>query len=381
MNDIGDLTSYLKMLVRQSGSDLFITAGLPPSLKVNGRVAPVTQTPLTSRQSREMAHNAMSPQQREEFENTHECNFALALDGIGRFRVNCFYQRGEVGMVLRRIQTTIPTMEELRLPPIIKSLAMTKRGIVLFVGATGSGKSTSLAAVIGYRNKHSSGHIITIEDPIEYVHEHAGCIITQREVGVDTENWDIALKNTLRQAPDVILIGEIRTREGMDHAIAFAETGHLVFATLHANNANQAMDRIINFFPEERKNQLLLDLSLNLRGVVAQQLVPAKDGKSRHLALEILLGTSLVQNQIRDGNIHELKDVMKTSGQVGMATFDQSLFELYQAGRISYENALRYADSQNDVRLRIKMSQGADIEALARGVGRTQMTKKTTTLS
>jgi len=381
MNDINDLTSYLKMLVRQSGSDLFITAGLPPSLKVNGRVAPVTQTPLTSRQSREMAHNAMSPQQREEFERTHECNFALALDGIGRFRVNCFYQRGEVGMVLRRIQTTIPTMEELRLPPIIKSLAMTKRGIVLFVGATGSGKSTSLAAVIGYRNKHSSGHIITIEDPIEYVHEHAGCIITQREVGVDTEDWDIALKNTLRQAPDVILIGEIRTREGMDHAIAFAETGHLVFATLHANNANQAMDRIINFFPEERKNQLLLDLSLNLRGVVAQQLVPAKDGKSRHLALEILLGTSLVQNQIRDGHIHELKDVMKTSTQVGMTTFDQSLFELYQGGKISYENALRYADSQNDVRLRIKMSQGADIEALARGVGRTQMVKKTTSLN
>jgi len=381
MNDINDLTSYLKMLVRQSGSDLFITAGLPPSLKVNGRVAPVTQTPLTSRQSREMAHNAMSPQQREEFERTHECNFALALDGIGRFRVNCFYQRGEVGMVLRRIQTTIPTMEELRLPPIIKSLAMTKRGIVLFVGATGSGKSTSLAAVIGYRNRHSSGHIITIEDPIEYVHEHAGCIITQREVGVDTEDWDIALKNTLRQAPDVILIGEIRTREGMDHAIAFAETGHLVFATLHANNANQAMDRIINFFPEERKNQLLLDLSLNLRGVVAQQLVPAKDGKSRHLALEILLGTSLVQNQIRDGHIHELKDVMKTSTQVGMTTFDQSLFELYQGGKISYENALRYADSQNDVRLRIKMSQGADIEALARGVGRTQMVKKTTSLN
>jgi len=381
MNDISDLTSYLKMLVRQNGSDLFITAGLPPSLKVNGRVAPVTQTPLTSRQSRDMAHNAMSPQQREEFEATHECNFALALDGIGRFRVNCFYQRGEVGMVLRRIQTTIPTMEELRLPPIIKSLAMTKRGIVLFVGATGSGKSTSLAAVIGYRNRHSSGHIITIEDPIEYVHEHAGCIITQREVGVDTENWDTALKNTLRQAPDVILIGEIRTREGMDHAIAFAETGHLVFATLHANNANQAMDRIINFFPEERKNQLLLDLSLNLRGVVAQQLVPAKDGKSRHLALEILLGTSLVQNQIRDGHVHELKEVMKTSTQVGMMTFDQSLFELYQAGRISYENALRYADSQNDVRLRIKMSQGADIEALAKGVGRAQMVKKTSTLN
>jgi len=381
MNDISDLTSYLKMLVRQNGSDLFITAGLPPSLKVNGRVAPVTQTPLTSRQSRDMAHNAMSPQQREEFESTHECNFALALDGIGRFRVNCFYQRGEVGMVLRRIQTTIPTMEELHLPPIIKSLAMTKRGIVLFVGATGSGKSTSLAAVIGYRNKHSSGHIITIEDPIEYVHDHAGCIITQREVGVDTENWDTALKNTLRQAPDVILIGEIRTREGMDHAIAFAETGHLVFATLHANNANQAMDRIINFFPEERKNQLLLDLSLNLRGIVAQQLVPAKDGKSRHLALEILLGTSLVQNQIRDGHVHELKEVMKTSTQVGMMTFDQSLFDLYQAGRISYENALRYADSQNDVRLRIKMSQGADIEALAKGVGRAQMVKKTSTLN
>jgi len=376
-----DLTSYLKLLVQKSGSDLFITVGLPPSMKVHGKVAPITQIPMTSRQCREMAHNAMTPQQRDEFESTHECNFALALDGVGRFRVNAFYQRGEVGMVLRRIQTTIPTIEELYLPPIIKSLAMTKRGIVLFVGATGSGKSTSLAAVLGYRNKHSSGHIITIEDPIEYVHEHAGCIITQREVGVDTEDWDIALKNTLRQAPDVILIGEIRTREGMDHAIAFAETGHLVFATLHANNANQAMDRIINFFPEERRNQLLLDLSLNLRGVVAQQLIPAKDGKSRYLALEILLGTSLVQNHIRDGQIHELKEVMKTSTQVGMSTFDQSLFELYSAGRISYENTLRYADSQNDVRLRIKLAQGADIDALARGVGRTQLAKKSTHLS
>jgi twitching motility protein PilU len=287
---------------------------------------------------------------------------------VGRFRVSCFYQRNQVGMVLRRIETRIPSVEELNLPPVIKTLAMTKRGIILFVGATGTGKSTSLAAMIGYRNGNSTGHIITIEDPIEFVHKHDGCIITQREVGIDTDSWENALKNTLRQAPDVIMIGEVRTREGMDHAIAFAETGHLVLCTLHANNANQAMDRIINFFPEDRRNQLLMDLSLNLKGVVAQQLIPTPDGKARRVAMEILLGTPLVQDYIRDGEIHKLKEVMKESVQLGMKTFDQSLFELYQAGEISYEDALRYADSANEVRLRIKLAQGGDARTLAQGL-------------
>ncbi len=271
-------------------------------------------------------------------------------------------------MVLRRIETHIPSVEELNLPPIIKTLAMTKRGIIIFVGATGTGKSTSLAAMIGYRNQNSTGHIITIEDPIEFVHKHAGCIITQREVGIDTDSWENALKNTLRQAPDVIMIGEVRTREGMDHAIAFAETGHLVLCTLHANNANQAMDRIINFFPEDRRNQLLMDLSLNLKGVVAQQLIPTPDGKSRRAAMEILLGTPLVQDYIRDGEIHKLKEVMKESTNLGMKTFDQALFELYQAGEISYEDALRYADSANEVRLRIKLAQGGDARTLSQGL-------------
>ena len=290
------------------------------------------------------------------------------MAGVGRFRVSCFYQRNQVGMVLRRIETRIPTIEELNLPPVIKTLAMTKRGIIIFVGATGTGKSTSLAAMIGYRNQNSTGHIITIEDPIEFVHKHEGCIITQREVGIDTDSWDAALKNTLRQAPDVIMIGEVRTREGMDHAIAFAETGHLVLCTLHANNANQAMDRIINFFPEDRRTQLLMDLSLNLKGVVAQQLIPTPDGKGRRVAMEIMLGTPLVQDYIRDGEIHKLKEVMKESTNLGMKTFDQSLFELYQAGEISYEDALRYADSQNEVRLRIKLAQGGDARTLAQGL-------------
>jgi twitching motility protein PilU len=282
--------------------------------------------------------------------------------------VSCFYQRNQVGMVLRRIETRIPTIEELNLPPVIKTLAMTKRGIIIFVGATGTGKSTSLAAMIGYRNQNSTGHIITIEDPIEFVHKHEGCIITQREVGIDTDSWDAALKNTLRQAPDVIMIGEVRTREGMDHAIAFAETGHLVLCTLHANNANQAMDRIINFFPEDRRTQLLMDLSLNLKGVVAQQLIPTPDGKARRVAMEILLGTPLVQDYIRDGEVHKLKEVMKESTNLGMKTFDQALFELYQAGEISYEDALRFADSQNEVRLRIKLAQGGDARTLAQGL-------------
>jgi twitching motility protein PilU len=341
---------------------------MPPSIKVNGKISPITQTPLTSQQSRDLVLNVMTPAQREEFEKTHECNFAIGVAGVGRFRVSCFYQRNQVGMVLRRIEARIPTVEELNLPPIIKTLAMTKRGIIIFVGATGTGKSTSLAAMIGYRNQNSTGHIITIEDPIEFVHKHEGCIITQREVGIDTDSWDAALKNTLRQAPDVIMIGEVRTREGMDHAIAFAETGHLVLCTLHANNANQAMDRIINFFPEDRRSQLLMDLSLNLKGVVAQQLIPTPDGKARRVAMEILLGTPLVQDYIRDGEVHKLKEVMKESVQLGMKTFDQSLFELYQAGEISYEDALRYADSSNEVRLRIKLAQGGDARTLSQGL-------------
>ena len=363
-----DFTSYLKLMSHKKASDLFITSGMPPTIKVHGRLQPITQTPLTPQQSRDLVLNVMTPSQREEFEKTHECNFAIGVSGVGRFRVSCFYQRNQVGMVLRRIETRIPTCDELNLPPVIKTLSMTKRGIVILVGATGTGKSTTLAAMLGYRNQNSSGHIITIEDPIEYVHKHEGCIITQREVGIDTDSWEAALKNTLRQAPDVIMIGEVRTREGMDHAIAFAETGHLVLCTLHANNANQAMDRIINFFPEDRRGQLLMDLSLNLKGVVAQQLVPTPDGKGRRVAMEILLGTPLVQDYIRDGEIHKLKEIMKDSTQLGMRTFDQSLFELYQAGDISYEDALRYADSQNEVRLRIKLSQGGDARTLAAGL-------------
>ena len=363
-----DFTSFLKLMAHQKASDLFITAGMPPAMKVNGKISPITQNALTPQQSRELVLNVMTPSQREEFEKTHECNFAIGVSGVGRFRISCFYQRNQVGMVLRRIETKIPSIEELALPPIIKTLAMTKRGLIIFVGATGTGKSTSLAAMIGFRNQNSSGHIITIEDPIEFVHKHEGCIVTQREVGIDTDSWENALKNTLRQAPDVIMIGEVRTREGMDHAIAFAETGHLVLCTLHANNANQAMDRIINFFPEDRRSQLLMDLSMNIKGVVAQQLIPTPDGKGRKVAMEILLGTPLVQDYIRDGEIHKLKEVMKESTNLGMKTFDQALFELYQAGEISYEDALRFADSQNEVRLKIKLAQGGDARTLAAGM-------------
>jgi twitching motility protein PilU len=363
-----DFTSFLKLMAHQKASDLFITAGMPPSMKVNGKISPITQSPLTAQQARDLVLNVMTPPQREEFERSHECNFAIGVASVGRFRVSCFYQRNQVGMVLRRIETKIPSVDELSLPPIIKTLAMTKRGIIVFVGATGTGKSTSLAAMIGYRNLNSTGHIITIEDPIEFVHKHEGCIITQREVGIDTESWDAALRNTLRQAPDVIMIGEVRTREGMDHAIAFAETGHLVLCTLHANNANQAMDRIINFFPEDRRGQLLMDLSLNLKGVVAQQLIPTPDGKSRRVAMEILLGTPLVQDYIRDGEVNKLKEVMKESTNLGMKTFDQALFELFQAGEISYEDALRYADSANEVRLRIKLAEGGDAKTLSAGL-------------
>lgn len=370
-----DITSFLKLMAQQKASDLFITSGMPPSIKVHGKLISIAKEQLTAQESRDLVLNVMTPLQREEFEKTHECNFAIGMAGVGRFRVSCFYQRGQVGMVLRRIETKIPTLDEIGMPPIMRSLAMTKRGIVLVVGATGAGKSTTLSAMIGYRNQNSNGHIITIEDPIEFVHRHHGCIITQREIGTDTESWGAALKNTLRQAPDVIMVGEVRTREVMDHVIAFAETGHLVLCTLHANNANQAMDRIINFFPDDRRHQLLMDLSLNLRGVVAQQLVPSQDGKSRHAALEVLLGTPLIQDYIREGEINKLKDVMKESTNLGMRTFDQSLFELHQEGAISYEDALRHADSQNEVRLRIKLAQGGDPKSLAQGLDGVEITE------
>ena len=363
-----DFTSFLKLMVHKKASDLFITAGVPPSMKVQGRVVPITQSPLSAQQSRDMVVNIMTPAQREEFEKTHECQFAISAQGVGRFRVSAFYQRNCVGMVLRRIESKIPSIEELSLPPVIKQLAMTKRGIIIFVGATGTGKSTSLAAMVGYRNQNSTGHIITIEDPIEYVHKHEGCIITQRELGIDTDSWENALKNTLRQAPDVILIGEVRTRETMEFAINFAETGHLCLCTLHANNANQAIDRILHFFPEDRRQQLFMDLSLNLKGIVAQQLIPTPDGKARRVAMEVMLGTPLVQDYIRQGEIHKLKEVMKESTNLGMMTFDQSLVTLYQAGEISYEDALRHADSANEVRLRIKLAQGGDAHTLSQGL-------------
>jgi twitching motility protein PilU len=352
-----DFVDLLKMCVEKKGSDIFITAGAPPSIKVNGIVSPVTEKPLNPEAARKVVYDIMNDKQRSEFEQTSECNFAISASGVGRFRVNVFVQRSNVGMVLRRIETVIPTMDELKLPPILRELAMTKRGMVLFVGGTGTGKSTSLASMIGYRNQNSKGHIITIEDPIEYVHAHGGCIVTQREVGVDTDSFDVALKNTLRQAPDVILIGEIRHQHTMDYAIAFAETGHLVLATLHANNANQAMDRIINFFPEERRGQLLMDLSLNLKGIVAQMLIARKDGKGRRAAIEVLLNTPLAADLIMKGEIHELKGLMKQSNELGMRTFDQALFELYKEGEITRDDALTYADSTNEVRLMIKLDQ------------------------
>ena len=350
-----DFNALLEFMVNKKSSDLFITAGMPPCMKIAGRVTPVTKTKLTPDQAKQVVYSIMTSAQQAEFDRTHECNFAISASGLGRFRVSAFYQRNHCGMVLRRIETVIPQMEDLGLPPVLKDLAMTKRGLVMFVGATGTGKSTSLASMIGYRNRNSTGHIITIEDPIEFIHQHQGCIVTQREVGIDTESFETALKNTLRQAPDVILIGEIRTKETMDYAIAFAETGHLCLATLHANNANQAMDRIINFFPPERHNQLFMDLSLNLKGVVAQQLLPTPDGKGRVAAVEVMIGTPLVQDKIRAGEVHELKEIMKRSREQGMQTFDQHLFELYKEGQITYDDAIRYADSANEVRLQAKL--------------------------
>jgi twitching motility protein PilU len=345
----------LTMMMQKKGSDLFITSGFPPAMKIDGKMTPATTQPLSPQHTQELARAIMNDKQAAEFEATKECNFAISPASIGRFRVNAFVQQGRVGMILRTINVQIPEMEDLKLPSVLKDVVMTKRGLVLFVGGTGSGKSTSLAAMIGYRNQNSYGHIITIEDPVEYVHDHRNCVITQREVGVDTDSWEIALKNTLRQAPDVILIGEIRDKDVMEHAIAFAETGHLAMGTLHANNANQAIDRIINFFPEERRPQLLMDLSLNLKAVVSQRLIPVKEGKGRAAAVEVLLNSPLIADLIFKGEIHGIKEIMKKSKELGMKTFDMALFDLFEEGRISYDDALRFADSMNEVRLMIKL--------------------------
>ena len=348
--------NLLKLLVSKNGSDLFLTSDFPPAFKIDGRMQPVSNQALTPQHTIELARAIMNDKQASQFEASKECNFAIAPTGIGRFRVNAFIQQGKVGLVLRTINTRIPIIEELQLPSVLKDVAMSKRGLVIMVGATGSGKSSSLAAMVGWRNENSHGHIITIEDPIEYVHEHRNCIITQREVGIDTESWEVALKNTLRQAPDVIQIGEIRDRETMELAIEFAETGHLCMATLHSNSANQALDRIVNFFPEERRQQLLIDLSLNLRAIISQRLIALKTTRGRVPAVEILLNSPLISDLIFKGAVSEIKEVMKRSREIGMQTFDQALFDLYEEGLISYEDALRNADSVNDLRLNIKLN-------------------------
>ncbi|MBN8453451.1 PilT/PilU family type 4a pilus ATPase [Accumulibacter sp.] len=345
----------LRLMVQKHGSDLFITANFPPAIKVDGKVIPVSSQPLLPQHSAELARALMNDRQASEFEATKECNFAISPAGIGRFRVNALVQQGRVAVVCRTINLVVPTLDELGLPPVLKDIAMTLRGLVVFVGGTGTGKTTSLAALLDHRNQNSQGHIITIEDPIEFVHEHKKSILTQREIGVDTDNWEVALKNTLRQAPNVIMMGEIRDRATMDYAIAFAETGHLCLATLHANSANQAIDRVINFFPEERRHQLLMDLSLNLRALVSQRLLPKKDGKGRVPAIEIMLNSPLISDLIFKGQVQEIKDVMKRSRELGMQTFDQALFDLYEAGLITYTDALRNADSLNDLRLQIKL--------------------------
>lgn len=359
-----DIDRLLSLMVEKSASDLFITAGIPPSIKLHGRIVPVTTTPLSPEKARETVLSTMNDKQRNEFAEKKELNYAISVRGVGRFRASAFFQRNLAGMVLRRIETNIPKIDDLGLPEIIKELAMVKRGLVIFVGATGTGKSTSLAAMIGHRNRHSKGHIISIEDPIEFIHQHQGCVITQREVGIDTDSFEVALKNTLRQAPDVILIGEVRSRETMDHAIAFAETGHLCLCTLHANNANQALDRIIHFFPADRHSQLWMDLSLNLKAIVAQQLIPTPDGNGRRACLEVLLNTPLASDLIRKGHVHELKELMKKSTELGMQTFDQALYDLYDAGEITYEDALAHADSPNDLRLMIKLKSETDADYL-----------------
>jgi twitching motility protein PilU len=351
-----EFTQLLKVMIERGASDLFISAGARPSIKVDGTLKPLTKDPLKPSQARSLVYSTMTDKQTSEFEGTHECNFAISAPGLGRFRVSAYFQRNSPGMVLRRINATIPSFEELNLPPVMKDLSMSKRGLILFVGGTSTGKSTSLASMIDYRNRHSRGHIITIEDPIEFIHEHKESIVTQREVGIDTDSFEVALRNTLRQAPDVILMGEIRTQELMKYGLAFAETGHLCMATLHANNANQALDRVVSFFQPEHHDQLWMELSLNLKAIVAQQLLPTKDGKGRRAAIEVMICTPLIQDLIRKGDIHEIKEVMKKSTNLGMQTFDQALFELYKEEAINYDTALAHADSANNLRLMIKLS-------------------------
>ena len=350
------INDLLRLMVSRKGSDLFLTAEFPPAIKVDGKVTKVSPQPLSSQHTLQLARAIMNDKQAAEFERSKECNFAISPQGVGRFRANAFLQQGSVGLVLRTIPSTLPTIASLELPPILREVVQAKRGLLIVVGATGSGKSTSLAALVDERNETTFGHIITIEDPIEFVHPHKNCIVTQREVGIDTDSWDMALKNSLRQAPDVILMGELRDRETMEHAVAFAETGHLCMATLHANSASQALDRIINFFPEERRSQLLMDLSLNLRGLVSQRLLPRREGKGRVAAVEIMLNTPLISDLIFKGEVSEIKEVMKRSREQGMQTFDQSLFDLYESGKVTYEDALRNADSVNDLRLQIKLN-------------------------
>jgi twitching motility protein PilU len=364
----------LRLMVGRNGSDLFLTAEFPPAIKVDGKITKVSPQPLTGQHTMTLARSVMNDKQAAEFERTKECNFAISPGGVGRFRCNAFIQQGQVGLVMRTIPQQIPTIDSLNLPRVLKDVAMTKRGLVIMVGATGSGKSTSLAAMVDYRNDNSYGHIITIEDPVEFVHPHKNCIVTQREVGLDTEGWESALKNTLRQAPDVILMGEIRDRETMDHAVAFAETGHLCMATLHANSANQALDRVINFFPEERRAQLLMDLSLNLKAMVSQRLLPRQEGKGRVAAVEVMLNTPLIADMIFKGEVGEIKELMKRSRELGMQTFDQALFDLYESNMVTYEDALRNADSVNDLRLQIKLnSQRARSSDLAAGTEHLQI--------
>jgi twitching motility protein PilU len=362
------INDLLKLMVSRNGSDLFITGDFPPAIKVDGKITKVSPQPLTGAHTLALTRSIMNDKQAAEFERTKECNFAISPPGIGRFRVNAFVQQGKVGMVLRVIPQVLPTIDGLGLPTVLKDVVMSKRGMCILVGATGSGKSTSLAAMVDWRNENSYGHIITIEDPVEFVHPHKNCVVTQREVGLDTDSWEAALKNTLRQAPDVILMGEIRDRETMENAIAFAETGHLCMATLHANSANQALDRVINFFPEERRAQLLMDLSLNLKAMVSQRLIPKQDGKGRAAAVEIMLNTPLVSDLIFKGEVSEIKEIMKKSRNLGMQTFDQALFDLYETNVITYEDALRNADSLNDLRLQIKLnSQRAKASDLSAG--------------
>jgi twitching motility protein PilU len=349
------MLDLLKLMRQKNGSDLFITVGFPPAIKIDGKMTPVSKQALTPENAKALTYCIMNDRQLKEFDATKECNFAVAPPGIGRYRCNAYVQQGYPGLVARTITTDVPDIDKLGLPEVLKDTIMAKNGLVIMVGGTGSGKSTSLAAMIDYRNRNSYGHIITLEDPIEYVHPHKGCVIMQREVGVDTESWDAALKNTLRQAPDVILLGEIRDRDTMEFGIQFAETGHLALATLHANNANQALDRIINFFPEERKQQLLMDLSANLRAIVSQRLIKRREGSGRAAAIEIMLNSPLIKDLILKGELHEIKPIMKKSGELGMQTFDQALFDLYEEDFISFEDAMRNADSQNELRLRIKL--------------------------